>query len=102
MNFKIKLKPILNWFLNFKLTKKWRSGKKEQHYYLKMKGLHYNYLKELYLNVMYRFGIPADYKLLDDSIIHGIINGIDDSGKLLIISNDTVKHFDFREISFLI
>lgn len=73
-----------------------------EYYYLKMKGLHYNYLKELYLNAMYRFGIPADYKLLDDRIIHGTITGIDDSGKLLISRNGTIMHFDFREISFLI
>ena len=73
-----------------------------EYYYLKMKGLHYNYLKELYLNAMYRFGIPADFKLLDDRIIHGTITGIDDSGKLLISRNGTIMHFDFREISFLI
>ncbi len=76
---------------------------KLEFYYMKMKYGHYEWLKEKYINTMYRMNETANFKTDGDTIIIGKIQGINAQGKLLIqAENEEIMTFGFREIGYVI
>jgi BirA family transcriptional regulator, biotin operon repressor / biotin---[acetyl-CoA-carboxylase] ligase len=76
---------------------------KLEFYYMKMKYGHHEWLKENYINTMYRINETANFKTDGETIISGKIRGINEQGKLLIqAENEDVLAFGFREIGYVI
>ena len=57
-------------------------------------------LSNIYTEHMYRLGKVASYEI-DDKPQAGIIEGIDESGKLIVRLEETTRVFDLQEIRFL-
>ncbi len=70
--------------------------------YLQLKSTKRDALKNEYLNILYRFNIPANYTV-DGKIIQGKIVDVLDDGKL-VLEDDHGKTniYAFKEISFVI
>lgn len=57
---------------------------------------------EKYHSKLYKKGIPMPFESKDGKKFMGIIQGVDQAGKLnVILENDTVKTFDIKEVSLL-
>ncbi len=60
-------------------------------------------IDEAYREKMYRIGEYYNFRLADDSIIRGAIQGVRPSGALIIMhDNDEEREYQFREIEFII
>lgn len=58
-------------------------------------------LDELYLNALYRLGIPTNFTLLSGETFTGVIRNVDDLGRLVIEDGSRGKrHFNLKEISY--
>lgn len=58
-------------------------------------------LDELYLNALYRLGIPTNFTLLNGETFMGVIRQVDDIGRLVIEDQSLEKrHFNLKEISY--
>ncbi len=75
---------------------------KLEYYYLKMNAGQYQLLRSQYLNAMYRKLVPANFTVGGDKAISGIIQGIDEQGRLQVLSDNIVTAYDFREIAYVI
>jgi len=69
--------------------------------YLQLKALHFDVLKKDYLANLYLFNKPSKFKV-DDKIVTGTIQGVDENGQLLIKIENKVKAFGFKEVAFII
>jgi biotin-(acetyl-CoA carboxylase) ligase len=53
-----------------------------------------------YKNRLFRINTKSKYRLNENSeIIDGIIEGVDETGRLLVRINDSLKSFDLKQIS---
>ncbi|WP_316807446.1 biotin--[acetyl-CoA-carboxylase] ligase [Pedobacter agri] len=68
-------------------------------YYLILKSGKFSILHDIYLQRLYRFGITGIYKQ-GGEVFEGIINGVEESGLLLMNVGGTQKSFNFKEIEF--
>ena len=76
---------------------------KLEFYFMKMKYGHHEWLKETYINTMYRINETANFKTDGETIIFGKIRGVNEQGKLLIqVESEDVLAFGFREIGYVI
>ncbi len=72
-------------------------------YYLKLKNGHQATLMEAYLSSLYMKGEWAVYRDSEHQIFTGMIEGIDDQGRLEVKMEDgLIRPFGFREISFVL
>jgi len=59
-------------------------------------------LDEAYLNCLLGLHQSRSFRLPDGQIIRGQVTGIDEHGRLQIVYNNSVHHFGFKEIEWLI
>ncbi|WP_431159268.1 biotin--[acetyl-CoA-carboxylase] ligase [Winogradskyella poriferorum] len=59
-------------------------------------------LKANYESQLFRLSKPCTFKLSDDSLLSGIIKGIDETGQLRVwTEDDVIKTFDLKELTLL-
>lgn len=68
--------------------------------YLQLKSGNYSQLMEDYVNGLYKFNEPAAYRQ-NGEVIEGRIIEVTESGLLGVLTNGTLKHYNFKEIEFL-
>lgn len=68
-------------------------------YYLVLRSGKYTSLQIQYLERLYKFNIEAFYKF-NGEVFEGIIKGVEDSGQLIVETNQGKKSFNFKEIEF--
>ncbi|RZK17860.1 MAG: biotin--[acetyl-CoA-carboxylase] ligase [Pedobacter sp.] len=68
-------------------------------YYLILKTGKFSFLHNDYLERLYNFESPSLYKQ-NGEIFEGMINGIEENGRLLMMVNGLQKSFNFKEIEF--
>ncbi|WP_231426629.1 biotin--[acetyl-CoA-carboxylase] ligase [Pedobacter sp. Leaf250] len=68
-------------------------------YYLILKSGKFSILKNYYLEKLYRLGESAYYKE-NGEVFEGVINGVDENGRLLVEVAGCQKSFNFKEIEF--
>ena len=57
-------------------------------------------IRSSYYAKLYKMAIPHDYKLPDGQQFRGVLKGISEEGKLIVIAADGEKRFDFKEVGF--
>ena len=57
-------------------------------------------IRLLYYARLYKMAIPHDYTLSDGQRFRGILKGISEEGKLVLIASDGERRFDFKEVLF--
>ena len=57
-------------------------------------------IRLLYYSKLFKMAIPHDYTLPDGQKFRGILKGISEEGKLIIVAANGERRFDFKEISF--
>lgn len=67
--------------------------------YLQLKQQKFNTLKDEYLSKLYRLGEPHRYST-PEGTFEGIIRGVDDTGKLCVEVDGSLKYFGIKEITF--
>ncbi len=70
-------------------------------HYLMLKAKKFEYLKECYLNKLYRYQQMSQYTIAGKPQA-GKIVGIEPSGRLQVLVDNDVKSFDTKEIEFLV
>jgi BirA family biotin operon repressor/biotin-[acetyl-CoA-carboxylase] ligase len=68
--------------------------------YLNLKAGKFQYLKDTYLHKLYRFGEDAMYKV-NGKTLKGNISNIEESGKLVLLTEEGLRSFDTKEIEFI-
>ncbi len=68
--------------------------------YLNLKAKKLSYLKEKYLSKLYRFGEEALYKVKGKTIKCNI-SDIEESGKLVLLTEEGLRSYDTKEIEFI-
>ena len=68
-------------------------------YYLILRSGRYDVLHSEYLNRLYFYNSLTTYKR-NGEVFEGIIKGVEDNGKLLVQTNDSLASFNFKEIEF--
>jgi BirA family biotin operon repressor/biotin-[acetyl-CoA-carboxylase] ligase len=58
-------------------------------------------IKQEYLDNLYLHKIESLFKNTDNQIFKGVITGVSDEGKLQLITDGTLKEFNFKELLFL-
>jgi BirA family biotin operon repressor/biotin-[acetyl-CoA-carboxylase] ligase len=72
-----------------------------EYYYLKLKNGDMPFLRQVYLDHLYRKGKLASF-IIKDQKVDGTIMGIDDIGKIQMNIGSTLRSFDLRDISYII
>ena len=68
--------------------------------YLRLQAGRFEEILLDYKNRLFRINTKSKYKLNENSeIIDGIIEGVDETGRLLVRINDSLKSFDLKQIS---
>ncbi|WP_299521570.1 biotin--[acetyl-CoA-carboxylase] ligase [Winogradskyella sp.] len=72
-------------------------------FYFKMLESHkYEELKTQYERLLFRKGKPSTFKCVNNKTFSGIIQGISETGKLVLwMEDDVVKTFDLKEVTLL-
>jgi len=87
----LELELVMAWWFRF-LTKR----------YLQLKNGMQDSMKQEYLDKMYRRGVLSKYVRSGGDIFEGTVEGVDDSGKLIVShANGTQESFGFREIGLV-
>jgi BirA family biotin operon repressor/biotin-[acetyl-CoA-carboxylase] ligase len=73
---------------------------KVEMYYLKLRANHFAELYQMYLGHLYKYNEKHIFKAGDD-LFQGTIVGLDENGRLLILSDSGVRAFEFKEVEFL-
>ncbi|MGI9541796.1 MAG: biotin--[acetyl-CoA-carboxylase] ligase [Cyclobacteriaceae bacterium] len=68
-------------------------------YYLKLKQNAHKQLYSSYLQNLYWFGEPHNFKA--NQLFRGVITGIDSTGRLEVENNGVINRFDSKEIMFI-
>ncbi len=68
--------------------------------YLNLKAKKLAYLKETYLSKLYRFGKDALYNVMGKTLKCNICD-IEESGKLVLLTEEGLRSFDTKEIEFI-
>ncbi|MBB2146294.1 biotin--[acetyl-CoA-carboxylase] ligase [Pedobacter sp. LMG 31464] len=68
--------------------------------YLQLKAGNYTFLREAYVDKLYKLNKPAIYRQ-NGEIFEGIIRGVTDLGLLNVERNGEITHYNFKEIEFL-
>lgn len=67
--------------------------------YLQLRAGHRDALKSSYLHLLYRYQQPHNFEA-NGHLFSGTITGIDPTGRLAILTDNQVRYFDFKEVSF--
>ena len=70
-------------------------------YYLALRNNQRDSLKTAYLQVLFRYQEPHLYRK-NNTVFTGVIMGTDPSGQLIVLVDDTLKYFGFKEIEFIL
>jgi len=57
-------------------------------------------IKSLYYAKLYKMAIPYNYTLADGKQFRGVLKGISEEGKLILLTAEGEKQFDFKEVAF--
>ncbi len=70
-------------------------------YFVKLAQGQYALIRELYLQQLFRYGISAEF-YIGNQKVNGIIEGVNETGQLLLRINDELKVFNNKEVVFVI
>ena len=68
--------------------------------FFKLKAEGWEKIRSLYYAKLYKMAIPHDYQLPDGSQFRAVLKGISEDGKLVLITNNGEKRYDFKEVMF--
>lgn len=74
---------------------------KLEKFYLPLRTEHYNRLKIMYLEKLYKRGENAKFADAEGQNFEGEIIGINESGQLAIMTNNSLRYFSFKELTYM-
>jgi BirA family transcriptional regulator, biotin operon repressor / biotin---[acetyl-CoA-carboxylase] ligase len=69
--------------------------------YLQLKKRAFDKLHDEYLDKLYRMGEDAIYQYPNGDYFSGRIIGVEDNGKLMLLTKSGVENFDVKEVKFV-
>lgn len=70
-------------------------------WYLKLKAGHRDLIQKKYIESLYLYQKNTLYRDTNGVVFNGVVQGVDDIGRLLIQTNQGLKRYSFKEVQFL-
>lgn len=72
-----------------------------EQYYLQLRSGAILDIRQAYAHQLYRNGRPSQFQTAEGAVFTGAISGVDEQGRLLIETEQGIRHFHLKEVSFL-